>query len=362
MSATKGKIQTVRGLINPDELGITLTHEHILFDSTDPINEPNSEKERKWRNQDLGASRRKVFNEPVSLDNIGLIYHHGWKNKDNGRLGDINTAVEEVNVYKALGGKSLVEATSIGIKRDAEGLLKVSNLTDTHIIMGGSFYVHQYHPKWVTQNTSEDLAEIIINDITMGVDGRNIKTGIIGEVGCSHPLHPEEEKTLIASAIAQKETGCPILIHPGRDEHAPLIAIDILEKAGADLKNVIMGHLDRTVFEKDTLKRIGEKGCFFEWDLFGREKAYYPANELIDMPSDAKRIADILWLANEGYSSKILIAHDVCTKVQTLKYGGWGFSYILSFIVPRMLQRGYNQDLINKILISNPAQALAFTK
>ena len=94
----------------------------------------------------------------------------------------------------------------------------------------------------------------------MGVDGRNIKTGVIGEVGCSHPLHPEEEKTLIASAIAQKETGCPILIHPGRDEHAPLVAIDILEKAGADLENVIMGHLDRTVFEKDTLKRIGEKG------------------------------------------------------------------------------------------------------
>ena len=85
MSDTKGKIQTVRGLINPDELGITLTHEHILFDSTDPINEPNSEKERKWRNQDLGASRRKVFNEPVSLDNIGLIYHHGWKNKDISR-------------------------------------------------------------------------------------------------------------------------------------------------------------------------------------------------------------------------------------------------------------------------------------
>ena len=51
MSDTKGKIQTVRGLINPDELGITLTHEHILFDSTDPINEPNSEKERKWRNR-----------------------------------------------------------------------------------------------------------------------------------------------------------------------------------------------------------------------------------------------------------------------------------------------------------------------
>ena len=49
MSDTKSKIQTVRGLINPDELGITLTHEHILFDSTDPINEPNSEKERKWR-------------------------------------------------------------------------------------------------------------------------------------------------------------------------------------------------------------------------------------------------------------------------------------------------------------------------
>ena len=101
MSGTKGKIQTVRGLINPDELGITLTHEHILFDSTDPINEPNSEKERKWRNKDLGSSKRKILDDPVSIDNIGLIYHHGWENRDNGRLNEIDTAVEEVNAYKA---------------------------------------------------------------------------------------------------------------------------------------------------------------------------------------------------------------------------------------------------------------------
>ena len=36
-----------------------------------------------------------------------------------------------------------------------------------------------------------------------------------------------------------------------------------------------MGHLDRTVFEKDTLLEIAESGCYLEWDLFGQENHYY---------------------------------------------------------------------------------------
>ena len=166
-------------------------------------------------------------NEPISLKNRGLIYHHGWPNSDDRKIVDFDISVNEIQKYKAAGGGAVVDATSIGIARDPEGLLKVSNLTDIHIIMGAAYYVYLAHPPEVSKMTIEDLAGVIINDVNVGVGSRKIKSGIIGEVGLSHPLHKDEEKVLVASAVAQQETGAPILIHPGRDEKAPIVAIDI---------------------------------------------------------------------------------------------------------------------------------------
>ena len=46
----------------------------------------------------------------------------------------------------------------------------------------------------------------------MFFEDTQIKSGIIGEVGCSWPLNDNERKVLRASAIAQKFTGAPMLI------------------------------------------------------------------------------------------------------------------------------------------------------
>jgi len=48
-----------------------------------------------------------------------------------------------------------------------------------------------------------------------------VQAGIIGEIGCSWPLHKDERKVLLAAALASKETGAAICVHPGRDETAP---------------------------------------------------------------------------------------------------------------------------------------------
>ena len=139
------------------------------------------------------------------------------------------------------------------------------------------------------------------------MDDTGIRSGVIGEVGCSWPLTDNERKVLRASGRAQVLTGAPLLIHPGRDEVAPLEIIEVLTEAGADLGRTIMGHLDRTVFQRDTLKQIAESGCYLEWDLFGREQSYYSANPKIDMPSDAKRMDDIAWISSEGHGRRVVV-------------------------------------------------------
>ena len=128
----------------------------------------------------------------------------------------MNEAIDEANIYKQYGGGSLVDATSIGIKRDAMGLARISRATGVNIIMGASYYVDAAHPASMDDMSEDDVVRQIVSDVTVGVDGTTFRSGVIGEVGCSWPLMPNERKALRASARAQQITGAPILIHPGK--------------------------------------------------------------------------------------------------------------------------------------------------
>jgi phosphotriesterase-related protein len=274
----------------------------------------------------------------------------------------VDTAIAEATLYKQHGGSSLVDATSIGIARDPAALARISRETGLNIIMGSSYYVAPSHPADMDSRTEDAITDQIVRDVAVGVDDTGIRSGIIGEVGCSWPLTDNERKVLRASARAQSITGAPILIHPGRGEGSPLEILGILLESGADLGRTIMGHLDRTVFDRGVLREIAETGCYLEWDLFGSEASYYPFNPVVDMPNDAMRIDTIAWIASEGFQNRVLVAHDVCKKHQLTRYGGHGYSYIPAHVVPRMRARGFTSDLIDKILVDNPAAVLTFTE
>ena len=345
-----GKVQTVLGPISPEQLGITLTHEHLIFRGAS-----------RTSYQAQNASERAFYEKPVSMETLGRIRYYHAANADNYRLDDVPTAINEVGQYKQYGGGSLVDATSLGIGRDPAGLARISRATGVNIVMGGSYYVGDFHPPEMDDLSEDDIVHQIVGDITEGADGTGVRTGVIGETGCSWPLMDNERKVLRASARAQRLTGAPILIHPGRDEVAPLEIIDVLREAGAELSHTIMGHLDRTVFERDTLKKIADAGCYLEWDLFGWVGSYYSSNPKIDMPPDAKRMDDIAWVLSEGYGRKVVVAQDICQKHRLERYAGHGYYYILEHIVPRMRERGFSEDAIDNILVKNPADALTFS-
>ena len=344
-----GMVQTVNGLVDPGQMGITLTHEHLLFDLS-TLGSPPSE-----------ASLRDLYYKPVSFETLGWIRHHAVRNRDNALLLDISDAIEETMLYKQFGGGSLVDATSIGIARDPIGLVRISRHTGVNIVMGAAHYVYHAHPDDMDSRSEDEIFERIVLDVTEGADGTDVKSGIIGEVGCSWPLTDNERKVLRAAARAQRVTGAPILIHPGRDETAPFEIIEVLSEAGADLERTIMGHIERTIFKLEDFKRVAESGCYVEWDLFGTEQSYYGPNPSIDMPSDATRMDQIAYVASEGFGDKMVVAHDICSKHRLIKYGGHGYFYIISHIVPRMRARGFTEELVQKILVDNPARILTFT-
>ena len=166
-----GKVQTVLGPIETAQLGVTLTHEHLLIDLSVAYDPPDN------------ASAKGFYHMPVSQEMLGRIRYYGAKNADNARLFDVPTAIEEVMLYKQHGGDSLVDATSIGIARDPLGLSRISHATGVNIIMGASYYVAAAHPSDMDHRSEDDILKQIVGDVLEGADGTGIKSGVIGEIG-----------------------------------------------------------------------------------------------------------------------------------------------------------------------------------
>ena len=341
----KGKIQTVLGLIDPQDLGLTMTHEHLLIDFSVMFN-PTPD-----------VTTQRMAHAPVSMENLGWIRQYCYSNLDNLLVLDEDTAIEEATLYQRHGGGAIVDATTIGIGRDPLALARISRGAGVHVVMGAGYYVDAAQPNQINQKDENDIFQEITKDIQIGVGNTGIKAGIIGEIGCTWPLMPNEIKVLKASAQAQLETGASILIHPGRDEKAPIEILSILADSGADLSRVIMGHLDRTVSSIDILEELADTGCVLEWDLFGNEVSFYQPSDF-DMPSDAERLNFIRQMIDIGLGERIVISHDICTKHRLVRYGGHGYGYIPEHIIPRMRNKNFQESEIQAITKDTPARLL----
>jgi len=350
----KGKIQTVLGLILPEALGVTMTHEHLIIDITTWV--------RKTFGEPMDDSEWAMLTRPVSPEILWWLRYHPFQNFDDCRLLDEKTAIDEVLIYKNVGGNSIVDVTVKGLARDPIALARISRATGINIIMGTGYYVEPSYPSNLNMNakTEEELAEEFVKDIFEGIGYTGVRAGLVGELGCTWPLSENEKKVLRAGAIAQKRTGAALSIHPGRHETAPLEIIPILDKAGADLSRTIMCHIDRSVRKLSTRLEIAQTGCYLEYDLFGREGYYPPKFQIVDIPNDTTRIDELKELANKGYEDKLLLSQDVCNKTALCRYGGWGYGHILRDTVPVMRIKGVPEELINKMLVENPKRLLSF--
>ena len=123
-----GKAQTVLGLIEGSELGITLTHEHLFIEGKGIFTEPSC------------ASEVGLAYEKVGLSNLSWFRYHPYENLDNMRLLDEREAIDEAMLYQQAGGKTIVDVTNIGIGRDAKALARISRATGLNIIMGSGYY------------------------------------------------------------------------------------------------------------------------------------------------------------------------------------------------------------------------------
>jgi len=348
----KGKAQTVLGLVEGSELGITLPHEHFLVDASSYMREPSDPEEKKLAHQ------------KINMENLWYARYHKFSCEDNLVLDDIDMAIREAMYFKQAGGKTIVDMTPINIGRVPQTLVDIAKATSLNIIMGTAYYLAMsYTPEMKMESrTVESIAQEFTRDITVGVGDTGIKAGIIGELGCSWPLDKGEEKVLRAAGIAQQETGAAINIHPGGHPDAPFAYAKILEEVGADTNRVVLSHTERgfPISARSERARLAEKGCYLEFDQFGFDAQWPLSTGTLDPPNDVIRITMIMELIEDGFLDRILVSQDVCTKLALRFYSGGGYAHILKNIKPKMLAKGMTEEQIHTLLVDNPRRINTF--
>ena len=336
-------VMTVLGPVPVADLGVVLPHEHLLC--------------RLYLPPDLETDER--FDEPLTLGNLGWVRQHWASNADNLRLTSERLAARELLRFRNAGGGTLVDLTQDGIGRAPAALARISRATGVHIVMGCGAYVAPTNPAWVAGASAEQITGVLVGEARSGAGRSGVRPGIIGEIGCSWPLEDIEVRVMQAAARAQALTGMAISVHPGRDRAAPLQIIDRLAAAGADLRRVVIGHLDRTVQNLGGLIEIAKSGPYLELDLFGLETSYYPWPGVAEGLSDAQRLTLVRGLIDAGYGDRVLLSHDICTKHRLARYGGHGYDHLITNVAPWMRTRGFGAAEVDLLLVANPSTMLA---
>lgn len=349
-----GQVMTVNGPIPADRLGQTLMHEHVFIDFTVPDDEPD-----RWRmagrTKPVEGEALRIYEAPLTMDILSVVLH-GAPNRDNWRLDDEKAAIKEVADFKRHAGGTIVDASSIGLKRNPAGLRRVSQATGVNIVMGSSWYTDAWYAKELEQRSVDDLTSEIVRDVTVGVDGTGIRAGIIGEVGTSGaPASPTESKIIRASGRASRLTGAAVTLHTLGFFKKHSVVLDMLAAEGADLSRVVLGHSDFLAGDTAYLTSLLQRGATVQFDLIGK-----PALLTRMRAADPEVAKTIVELIKAGYTDRILLSQDICTKTSLKSYGGTGYAFILERFLPYLKHQGVTDAQIATLLVENPRRLLTF--
>ena len=199
------KVMTVRGPIEPDTLGVTYAHEHLLGGPPD------------WS---------------ADAKDTDLI------------MLSAASALKELELFQLAGGHAMVEMSTPDYRRSPEGLCELSVNTGIHIIMTTGYHKDVYSNPLTEAATIEELTAVFVRDLTAGVGEAGIRAGVVKGATSLNRITVGENKLLRAAARTQLETGAPISTHTQAGTMG-LEQIAVFQEEGVDPSRVAIGHVDR---------------------------------------------------------------------------------------------------------------------
>jgi len=301
----------------------------------------------------------------VSAETRDLLRRHSCVNRDNLQLDDLETAVFEAKAYRAVGGRTIVDLTGEGLGPRPEAVLQVAERAEINVVHGcGPYCEYALSPTEVLRDVDE-IAAGILTSLEDGIAGTSVRAGVIGEIGVNGQvlgestrsclMTPTEERGLRAAARVSLSSGAPIVVHQPNVPEATTEIVRVLESEQVPPDRVCLGHMS-SVMSLDLHEAILRRGYWIAYDNFGMELD----NRFLSDTRDSRRVEWLASLLMKGLGDRILVSHDVWSKIQLQRYGGNGFTHIHRFVVPWLRQAGGADEMIDALLVDNPQRFYAW--
>ena len=256
-----------------------------------------------------------------------------------------NTVLPHLKQLKAAGGHSLVECTPNFLARDPTLLRRLSESSGIHLVTNTGLYKEPHLPQFALEETEDELVERWVKEAEEGLDGTGIRPGFIKTaVPNETPFPPTNDKLIRVAARVHLRTGLPIVTHCTAGE-AMVEILKILEEESVPASAWIWAHADSVTNTRYHLK-AARKGAWIEFDTVGRK----PLEIHLEL---------IQQLTGRGFINRLLLSHDAGWYTVGEIGGGEyvGYDTIYTRFVPLLKRSGFNQEEIDQLLQSNPAEA-----
>ncbi len=305
-------IMTVRGRIPADDMGTTLTHEHAMASF-----QPHEE----WLKSPLPYDRNVV----------------------------IDRVLPHLERIRALGCRTFVDATAVGLGRNPRILRELSERSGLHVLtVTGNYAAFDYKflADYVRTDSVEALADRWIREWNDGIDGTDVRPGFIKLGFNGGALSDVERKLIRAAALAHRATGLTIGAHTG-----PAIAayeqLAILEAEKVEPSAWIWIHAQG---ESDPARYddAARRGAWISLDGVGPDS--------LDL--HVERITE---LRDKGRLNRVLVSQDAGWYWVGEPDGGTFRPYdtVFTTLIPALRARGFSTQEIDTLFVKNPAEAFA---
>ncbi len=311
-------VNTVSGPVEASTLGLTLTHEHICACTPDF-----------WKR---------------------------WPDSFGGRSGFVTRAVSMLQGLKEQGVGTLVDLSPHDVGRDIRLIEEISRRSGMRIVACTGQHLFA-----TLSRSADELVELFVTEIERGIDGTDVRAGVIKIATAGDVIPPAEEAALRAAARASKLTGVPIATHTHARLRGGEFQAAILESEGISPARVCLGHSDDSG-DMDYLVGLARRGYILGMDHVNRG-----LNPDV-RPSWRERAVQIKSLVDAGFTDQLFLSQDSVLGDAMLpaerqgvreKTNPDGLFFNTRVLLDHLKGIGVSERQIQTITVDNPARFLS---
>jgi len=306
-------VETVLGPVDAAELGVTLSHEHVLVDAGNDL------RHYPWM-FDMEATKRVL--------------------------------VSELQQAKAGGVDSIIDLTTPDLGRNVRFVEEIARESGVHIVVATGIWRDVPRSFWTRD--PDDIAEIFVREIEVGIDDTGIKAGAIKVANDMGGVTPEGELVLRGAARASIRTGCPISTHHWALEEVGRQQWAVFEEEGVPPHQVCIGHSADTD-DVDYLEDLLRTGVYLSLDR-------YPGSASSSMPWETRN-ATVKTLIERGWVERLMLGHDYAPRA--VRVGAEGapmdptrYLFLSQTAIPALLEDGVSEEQVATMMRDVPRRFL----